>query len=295
MVKIILFYKFVPISDPTMLMDSQRYLCSKLGLRGRILISDQGINGTLGGTKANLDKYIKANDSDKLLTGIHYKWSDGTDDTFPKLSIRVRDEIITFNAKDEIKVGDNGVIGAAKHINADELHDLIEKQGERVIFFDGRNSYESAIGRFKGAVLPNINNTKDFIEEIKDPKYDYLKDKILITYCTGGIRCEILSTLLIHRGFKHVYQLDGGIVSYCQKYGDQGLWEGSLYVFDRRMTIDYSSQTKKLGSCVFCKSKTNRYINCANKVCNLLFLACDNCNDKKYCLNEPKSAIVVPG
>ena len=295
MVKIILFYKFVPINDPIKLMDTQRYLCSKLGLKGRILISDQGINGTLSGTKANLDKYIKANNSDGILSDIHYKWSEGTSDTFPKLSIRVRDEIITFNAKSEIKVDDQGVVGSAKHIDADGLHKLIEKEGDRVIFFDGRNSYESAIGRFKGAVLPNIANTKDFIEEIKHPKYDYLKDKILITYCTGGIRCEILSTLLIHRGFKHVYQLDGGIVSYCEKYGDSGLWEGSLYVFDRRMTIDYSAKTKKLGTCTYCNGNTNRYINCGNKVCNLLFLVCENCKDKTYCLNEPKSAIVVAG
>lgn len=293
MVKIILFYKFVPMDDPVKLMNAQRYLCSNLGLKGRILISDQGINGTLGGSKANIEKYIKANDSDELLGNIHYKWSDGADDTFPKLSIRVRDEIITFNAKQEIEVDDSGVVGTAKHINADELHDLIDKEGDRVIFFDGRNSYESAIGRFKGAVLPNIANTKDFIEEIKDPKYSYLKDKILITYCTGGIRCEILGTLLVHRGFKHVYQLDGGIVSYCEKYGDQGLWEGSLYVFDRRMTIDYSKKTKQLGDCTFCAAKTNRYINCANKICNLLFLVCDNCSNKTYCLNEPKSAIVV--
>jgi UPF0176 protein len=293
MIKVILFYKFVPINDPQKLMEAQRYLCSSLGLKGRILISDQGINGTLGGSKTNLDKYIYSNNQGKDLENIHYKWSGGKNDTFPKLSIRVRDEIITFNARQEIKVDNQGVVGTAKHINADDLHDLIDKEGDRVIFFDGRNSYESAIGRFKGAVLPDIANTKNFINEIKDPKYDYLKDKILITYCTGGIRCEILSTLLIHRGFKHVYQLEGGIVSYCEKYGDRGLWEGSLYVFDRRMTIDYSNKTKRLGSCTYCHGKTNRYINCANKVCNSLFLVCDNCNDKKYCLNEPESAIVL--
>ena len=276
-------------------MEAQRYLCSKLGLKGRILISNQGINGTLGGSKQNLQKYIEANGVNKELSDIHYKWSNGDDDTFPKLSIKVRDEIITFKAKDEITVDDSGIVGRAEHIGPDELHDLIKKEGDKVVFFDGRNSYESAIGRFKGAVLPNISNTKDFIEDIKDSKYDYLKDKILITYCTGGIRCEILGTLLKHRGFKNVYQLDGGIVSYCEKYSDQGLWEGSLYVFDRRMTIDYSNNTKKLGSCNYCGNKTNRYINCANKVCNLMFLACGSCRDKTYCLNEPESAIVVAG
>ncbi|HUY52973.1 MAG TPA: rhodanese-related sulfurtransferase [Candidatus Dormibacteraeota bacterium] len=286
MQKVILFYKFIEIEDPSRLMDQQKRLCSSLGLRGRILISNHGVNGTLGGTKEEIEQYIKSNDSNPILKNIWYKWSDGKQDTFPKLSIKVRDEIITFGAKDEIKVDTNGIIGTAKHINADELHDLIAEKGDQVIFFDGRNSYESAIGRFKGAVLPNVNKTKEFLEEIKDPKYDYLKDKIIITYCTGGIRCEVLGTLLLNRGFKHVYQLEGGIVSYCEKYGDEGLWEGSLYVFDRRMTINYSDNTKNLGVCTFCQNQTNRYINCANKICNLLFLSCEDCIDKKYCLNE---------
>jgi len=293
MKKVILFYKFIKIDDPVKLMEEQKLVCPKLSLKGRILISDHGINGTLGGNKTDLDKYIKQNNTNPQLQNIHYKWSDGGDEIFPKLSIKVRDEIITFGAKSEIKVDDHGLIGAAKHITADELHELINQKGDQVIFFDGRNSYESTIGRFKGAVLPNIDKASEFLEEIKDPKYDYLKDKIVITYCTGGIRCEILGTLLINRGYKHVYQLDGGIVSYCEKYGDQGLWEGSLYVFDRRMVINYSDKTKKLGSCVFCNNKTNRYINCANQICNLLFLSCSDCSQKKYCLNELRSGIVI--
>jgi UPF0176 protein len=295
MQRVILFYKFIKIDDPVELMDAQKLLCSNLGLKGRILLSNHGINGTLGGNQEDLEKYIEFNNSNPILEKIWYKWSDGEDDTFPKLSIKVRDEIITFGANDEIKVDDSGVVGAAQHIDADGLHELIAEKGDDVIFFDGRNSYESAIGRFKGAILPDVSKTKEFLEEIKNPKYDYLKDKILITYCTGGIRCEILSTLLVNRGFKHVYQLDGGIVSYCEKYGDQGLWEGSLYVFDRRMVLNYSEKTQRLGTCVFCSSKTNRYINCANKVCNLLFLSCDDCIDKKYCLNEVQSGIVIQG
>jgi UPF0176 protein len=293
MEKVILFYKFVNINDPLELMDEHRKICQKLNLKGRILISKHGINGTLGGTKANLDEYIKTNNKHALLSDIWYKWSDGNNDTFPKLSIKVRDEIITFGFKDEIKIDGKGVVNTAKHIDADDLHKLVQEKGDQVIFFDGRNSYESAIGRFKNAVLPNVNKTKEFLEEIKKPKYDELKDKTIITYCTGGIRCEILSVILQNNGFKHVYQLDGGIVSYCEKYGDDGLWEGSLYVFDGRMKLDYSANTKKLGSCLFCNNKTNRYINCANKVCNDLFLCCENCIDNKYCLNEVIPAKIV--
>ncbi|HUC95371.1 MAG TPA: rhodanese-related sulfurtransferase [Candidatus Saccharimonadia bacterium] len=290
--KIILYYKFIPVEDPQALMQQQRNLCSDLNLKGRILISKHGINGTLGGNKLNLKKYINSNEESKLLKNVAYKWSDGAKDVFPKLSIKVRDEIITFDATDKIKVTKKGVVGAGKHIEAEALHKLIEEKGDEVVFFDGRNNYESAIGRFKGAVLPNINKTKEFLDEIKSFKYDYLKNKTIVTYCTGGIRCEVLSTLLINNGFKNVYQLSGGIVNYCEKFGDSGLWEGSLYVFDRRMTINYSKQTKKLGTCVFCKLKTNRYINCANKPCNLLFLCCNDCSANEFCINEPKSATI---
>jgi len=106
-------------------------------------------------------------------------------------------------------------------------------------FFDGRNAFEAEIGRFKNAVVPDIQTTHDFVAEIESGKYDHLKDKPIVTYCTGGIRCEILSAVMLNRGFKEVYQIEGGIARYGQKYRDAGLWEGALYVFDNRMAVSF--------------------------------------------------------
>ena len=145
------------------------------------------------------------------------------------------------------------------------------------MFFDGRNGYEAKIGRFKNAIVPDVNHTRDFVSEIESGKYDHLKDKPIVTYCTGGIRCEILSAVMVNRGFKEIYQIDGGIVRYAQKYGDDALWQGSLYTFDNRMTMDFSDHTPVLGECEKCGGSTKQFYNCATPTCHSLILLCDNC------------------
>lgn len=283
MQKIILYYKFTPVSDPEVMRLWQRALCEKLNLHGRILISKHGINGTLGGDIDDLKSYIRET---KQFTGFKdtvFKWGDGSGFDFPKLSVKVRDEIVTFNALGELKVDENGVVGGGKHVKPEEVHELVRKYGEDVVFFDGRNAYEAAVGKFKNAVVPNTRTAKDFLKELESGKYDHLKDKHVVTYCTGGIRCEILSPLMKNRGFKHVYQIDGGIVKYGEKYGDEGLWEGSLYVFDGRMGVKFSDKSKDIGTCVHCGSKTSNYENCAEKTCNELILICQDCAAEAYC------------
>jgi UPF0176 protein len=198
------------------------------------------------------------------------------------LSVKVRDEIVTFGATNELEVSEKGVINGGKHIKPEKLHELL-KSKEELILFDGRNDYESAVGKFKGAITPKVNNTRDFIKELDKPKYKKIKDKPVVTYCTGGIRCEVLTSLMKNRGFKEVYQIDGGIVKYIEKYGDKGLWEGSLYVFDKRMGLKPTEKTKDIGECIYCSNKTSRYINCENKQCNQLILVCDSCDQKTYC------------
>ena len=232
MQKIILFYKFIPLADPELVRLWQWTLCRSLNIKGRIIIADHGINGTLGGDVADLKMYIKETNSYEPFKDIDFKWSGGDKEHFPKLSVKVRPEIVTFNAIDEIVVNDSGIVGGGKHLKPKQVHDLIAKRGSDVIFFDGRNSYEAQVGKFKNAVIPDVDHTRDFKQELDDPKYDSLKNKPVITYCTGGIRCEVLSMLMKKRGFKEVYQIDGGIQSYGETYGDEGLWEGSLYVFD---------------------------------------------------------------
>jgi len=283
MQKVILYYKFVPVHDPNITMRWQRELCERLGLKGRIIISKHGINGTLGGDIENLREYKREMNRSVLFKGITYKWSDGNGEEFPKLSVKVRDELVAFKAPDEIEVTEEGVKNGGVHLKPEQLHQLIEERGDEVIFFDGRNAYEAQVGKFKDAVIPEVKTTPDFLKELEDPKYNDIKDRPIVTYCTGGIRCEILSVLMKNRGFKEVYQIDGGIVKYGEKYGDDGYWEGSLYIFDGRMNHRFSSKSKDIGSCVHCGGETSRFINCADKSCNQLTLVCEACDTKTFC------------
>ena len=291
MQKIILYYKFTPIADPEAVRLWQRTICEKLNLKGRILISKHGINGTLGGDINDVKAYVKQTKEYEPFKGMAFKWSDGSRSDFPKLSVKVREEIVTFGAPAELKVDENGVVGGGKHLKPEQVHALIKERGNDVVFFDGRNAHEAAIGKFKNAVVPDVAYTREFAKELESPKYNDIKDKPVVTYCTGGIRCEVLSALMKNRGFKEVYQIDGGIVKYGETYGDEGLWEGSLYVFDDRMATKFSNKAKDIGACIHCGGKTSNYENCANKACNKLVLVCEKCavSNKiacKDCLNE---------
>lgn len=276
MEKIILYYKFVPVTDPVMTMRWQKELCARLGLKGRIIVATQGINGTLGGKLENLLEYKREMNRSVLFKGITYKWSDGGQDYFPRLSVKVKPELVAFEAADEIKIDDNGVHGGGKRLKPAALHKLIEERGGDVVFFDGRNKYEAKVGRFKNAVVPNVTTSRDFIKEISKPKYDKLKDKAIVTYCTGGIRCEVLSTLMKKRGFKDVYQLDGGIVKYGEKYGDKGFWEGKLFIFDNRMKTAFSDESADIAKCEACQKPTSNLVNSTN-VRRRLHVLCEAC------------------
>lgn len=277
MQKILLYYKFTPIADPTALKLWQKTLCDSLSLQGRILISKHGLNGTVGGEMDDLKAYIKATKEFSGFKGIVFKWSDGGRENFPRMSVKVRPEIVAFDAPDELQVDENGVVNGGVHLKPKQVNELVEERGDEVVFFDGRNAHEAAIGKFKNAVVPNTRTSRDFVRELESGKYDDLKDKPIVTYCTGGIRCEILSSLMKNRGFKEVYQIDGGIVKYGETYGDDGLWEGSLRVFDDRMTVDFSDHTTVIGKCSHCGGQTNNYENCAWANCNDLVLICLFC------------------
>lgn len=261
MEKIILFYKFVPIPDPETVMFWQRELSENLGLKGRILISPHGINGTLGGDMNAVKSYIKAMNLHPKFKGIKYKWSQGGTEHFPKLKVKVKDEIVSFNAADELVVSDRGIENGGKHLKPAALHKLMDERGNEVIFYDGRNMYEAQIGRFKNSIIPNISTSRDFIKDIETGEISKYKNRPIVTYCTGGIRCEILSVLMRNRGYKEVYQLDGGIVKYGEKFGDEGYWEGKLFVFDNRMQIGFSDKAKDIAACEKCGQKTSDQVN----------------------------------
>jgi UPF0176 protein len=185
--------------------------------------------------------------------------------------------LVAFKASDEIVVTDRGIQNGGVHLKPEQVHKLVQERGDEIVFFDGRNMFEAQIGRFKNAVIPEVKTTPDFLKELEDPKYDAIKERPIITYCTGGIRCEILSVLMKNRGFKEVYQIDGGIVKYGEKYGDDGLWDGTLYIFDGRMTHRFSDSSRDIGECEHCGGNTSNYVNCADKTCNRLHLSCEGC------------------
>lgn len=283
MQKILLYYKFTPINDTVTMRLWQKTLADSLSLKGRILISPHGLNGTVGGEMDDLKAYIKATKEFPGFKDTIFKWSDGGRDNFPRMSVKVKDEIVAFSAADELRVDENGVVGGGKHLKPAQVNKLVQERDD-VVFFDGRNAHEAAIGKFKNAVVPDTHTSRDFIRELESGKYDDLKDKPVVTYCTGGIRCEILSSLMMNRGFKEVYQIDGGIVKYGEAFGDDGLWEGSLRVFDDRMTVDFSDHAKVIGECSHCAGPTNNYENCAWANCNDLVLICLNCKQNENLL-----------
>ena len=289
--RIVLYYAFTPLPDPEAIRLWQRALCEKLGLRGRILLSKDGINGTVGGELNAMKQYVKATREYPAFKKMDIKWSEGGAADFPRLSVKVRDEIVSFGAPNELKVDDGGVLGGGTHLKPAELHRLVDEKranGEEVVFFDGRNALEAQIGRFKNAIVPDVATTQDFVNELDSGRYDNLKDKPVVTYCTGGIRCEVLSSLMINRGFTEVYQLDGGIVRYGEEYGDSGLWEGSLYVFDKRMHVEFSKDAKTIGKCVRCETPTNKFENCSNLSCRNLTLYCATCAASPSTLRCPQ-------
>ena len=267
MQKIILYYKFVPVADPQMTMRWQRELGARLHLQGRVIISRHGINGTLGGDIDDVKAYVSEMNRTPEFKGIEYKWSAGKRDDFPKLSIKVRKELVTLAPEEDFDVFDKGT-----PLRPEAWHAFIDEH-PNVPILDARNDYESEIGGFKNAIKPKIKTFK----EIKKTLETLPKDQPIATYCTGDIRCEYLSAYMKHKGFAEVYHLDGGIVKYGETYGDDGHWEGKCYVFDKRMKLAFSDTSKDIGECVHCGASTSEQANCAEQSCNRQFVVCTGC------------------
>lgn len=287
--RILLFYVFTPLADPDAIKLWQLDLCTRLNLRGRIIVSKHGINGTVGGTIKDCKAYVKrmkeygpfAHIDVKVSEGLGMS-ADGHTKDFPRLSVKHRDEIVSFGVPDELEVDGSGVVGGGARVAPEDVEALIEANPD-LVFFDGRNAIEAEIGRFEGAVIPPTETTHDFISLLESGAFDELKDRPVLTYCTGGIRCEVLSSLMINRGFQNVMQLDGGIVRYGEKYGNSKRWKGSLAVFDNRQVMDFPGPTEIIGTCHRCGSPTSSLHNCDEPSCRARLVTCPDCGDRVYC------------
>lgn len=273
MYHILLYYHFVNIDDPESFADQHRLLCNDLGLRGRILVASEGLNGTVSGTVEACDFYRAALQADPRFAGITFKVDEADGHAFAKMFVRVKKELVTFRADKP----SNPLEVTGHRLSPTQWMQMVEA-GDAIVI-DGRTDYEFDIGHFRGAIRPDCESFREFPEWIRN-NFSDKKDKPILTYCTGGIRCEKLTSFMIHEGFTNVYQLDGGIVTYGKDPETKGaLWDGLCYVFDERVTvpINHTDDRKIIGTCHHCGTPTERYVNCRNFRCHNQHLACEPC------------------
>lgn len=278
--QVLLFYKYVTVENPQELRDWIFARATELGLTGRVLVAEEGLNGTLEGLHENTRVFASELLADARFTDMNIKTSVGDGTTFKKLSVKVRNEIV--GTQFDPKTVDPRV-ATGKHLSPEELRAWYENEKDFVVV-DMRNEYEYQSGHFKDSVNPGLRNSRDLPEAVA--KLEELKDKTVLTVCTGGVRCEKMSAFLLAQGFKDVYQLENGIHSYMEKYPGQD-YLGTLYTFDQRVTMDFGGERQIIGECRICSAKTERYVNCANDVCHLHFLACDTCQKTGNLLCTP--------
>lgn len=272
---IILFYKYVRIDDPEYVMHEQRELCEALELTGRTIIAHEGINSTLEGETKSIKKYIEKMKADERFQDVNWKVSAGTGDAFPRLSIKVRDEIVSLHLGED-DIDPNKTTG--KYLKAAELHEWIES-GKKFVIVDMRNDYEHKVGYFEGSVLPDMKNFRDLPQILPDLRQ--YKNQTVVTVCTGGIRCEKASGYLVEQGFQDVYQLENGIVTYMEQYPNQN-FKGKLYVFDGRTVMGFETDSPEheiVGSCHHCGVTCDEYGDCGNLLCHVHIVCCKDCRE----------------
>ena len=277
--KVLLFYKYVEFHNPEKFMEDHLKLCSQHDIKGRVFIASEGINGTVSGLTENIEKYKLNLRGYPEFNDIVFKEDKAGGHAFNKIIVRVKNEIVNSGLNDvSLKHG-------GKRLKPEELYDFY-KSGKDFVIVDARNWYESKIGKFKNAVTPPLKNFRDWEKAVED--LDDYKDKTVVTYCTGGIRCEKASALMIEKGFKNVYQLEGGIVTYSKKFPDT-FWEGGIFVFDERRVVEPNRKPdlKQIASCYFCGAPTSYYINCHNLDCDRIITTCHKCKiENDYCCSE---------
>lgn len=288
MYQVLLYYKFVEIDDPESFVETHLKLCKEIGLLGRILISTEGINGTVSGTVEQCDAYRANLSADPRFADIVYKIDDVDTIPFHKIFVRVKKELVTFNAEHPTDPASK----SGTRLSPKEFHEMLQR--DDVVVLDGRTDYEYDIGHFRGAVRPPIDSFRLFPEWLKE-NFAHLKDKHIITYCTGGIRCEKLTAYMLEENFQHVYQLDGGIVTYGKDPEVQGaLWDGKCYVFDERILVDINHTDDRLpvAHCFHCGKPAERLVNCANFECHRQHPVCEECEEqtKRSCSVECMNA-----
>ncbi len=287
----LLYYCYARIENAEQFAADHLLFCKSLALVGRIIVADEGLNGTISGSAENCKIYRDAILADPRFTHTEFKIDEVPEPTFIKMHVRYKSEIVHSGLRDPKIIDPTKETG--KHLEPQDF--LAMKDNDDVVILDVRSNYEHQIGRFKNAITLDIENFRDFPKMINE--LAQYKDKKILTYCTGGIKCEKASALLIKEGFKDVYQLHGGIIKYGKEAGGED-FEGKCYVFDNRLTVDVNKVNPKvISTCFNCGTETTKMINCANPECNEHFTQCDNCGEKlqgccsSTCMEHPRKRI----
>ena len=269
--RVLLYYQYVPIEDGETF--AQKHLAD---CKGRILVADEGINGTVSGTIEQTNAYMELMKNDPRFSSTIFKIDEAEQNAFKKMHVRYRPELVNLSLEDDV----NPLELTGAYLDPKEFREAM--LDENTVVIDARNDYEFDLGHFRGAIRPEIRSFRELPQWIRDNKEQFMEKRVL-TYCTGGIRCEKFSGWLVREGFKDVGQLHGGIATYGKDPEVQGdLWDGQMYVFDSRIAVPINQKEHVIvGRDWFDGSPCERYINCGNPECNRQMLASEE-NEAKY-------------
>ena len=286
------FYTYHHIENPKEFRDQLFIEWDKLDVLGRTYIAQEGINAQISVPAENFESFKTHLDSISFLNGIRLNIAIEQDNkSFLKLKIKVRKKIVADGLDDTTF----DVTNCGEHVNAETFNKLIQDPDTLVV--DMRNHYESEIGHFEGAITPDVDTFRQSLPLIEKDLEAHKSDKKLVTYCTGGIRCEKASAYFKHKGFEQVYQLEGGIIEYARQVSDQGLenkFKGKNFVFDDRRAERISEEV--ISVCHQCGTPCDTHVNCANEACHLLFIQCESCaaEHQGCCSKECEEVIQLP-
>lgn len=277
--KVISFYKYVDIENPESLAEEHLKWCVVNGVKGKVYLAKEGINGSVFGNDETLEQYKFHLTSYKIFEDVWFKETETEVLAFNKMYVRVKSEIVNSG------LTNTRLENTAPKLTPEQLLKFYEGKKDFLII-DTRNWYESKIGRFKNAITPQITHFREWPKVVEG--LEAFKDKTIVTYCTGGIRCEKASAYLREQGFKDVYQINGGILNYIQQFPDT-YWEGGMFVFDDRKVFEPNTkeELKYTASCHFCAKPTAYHINCHNLDCDKIIVCCHDCKvENEYCCSD---------
>ena len=284
------FYKYFEIDSPSTFRDDLYKKFDRLNIFGRVYISKEGINAQISVPVSNWNEFIKKLEKIKDLKDISLKKALQDGKSFYKLTVKVKKELVAYN----VPKNSYNMQKIGKHLTAEQYNKALESPETLIV--DMRNYYESEIGRFKGAIIPNVETSKELLPKVKNLLEGKEEKKILL-YCTGGIRCEKASSFLMQNGFKNVNQLQGGIIQYAHEVKEKGLeskFIGKNFVFDERLGERVTEDI--ISACHICKSPCDNHTDCNNDACHILFIQCNKCSKmfKGCCSEECRNFASLP-